>query len=225
MVLDNVVCRKRHIRRVCADDDDVVRVVGNRSSDRAGLEAVALNVAKTNMSGVLVPLNDGDFQDILFQIHMVGVAVVGRDDLARNHADHAALPHILEVFLREMADMERVVRPLVQIFLDCGCGEILELAVIIIQLALFENHFDVKILEIIDDCEIGQIPGSNCAAVIEQEVARRVVAGDLDGQDRVRAVLVDGLAADIVDVPLLQKIVRVLVVRAEHAALGVLRGK
>ena len=50
-----------------------------------------------------------------------------------------------------------------------------------------------------------------------------MVAGGLDGDDGVDAVFVDGLAGDVVDVSLFQQIARVLVVGAEHAALGVLR--
>ena len=225
MVFDDVVCRKCRILCVRADDDDVMRVVGDGRCDRAGLEPIALNIAQTDVPGVFMALDDGNFQNILLQVHMVRIAVVGGDNLARNHADDAALTHVFKVGLRQMADMERVMRTLVEIFLDCGGGEILELTVIIIQLALFENHFDVKIPEIVDDREIRQIAGGDGAAVVEQEVARGVVAGDLDGQNRVGTVFVDRLAADIVDVPLLQKIIRVFVVGTEHAALGVLRGE
>jgi hypothetical protein len=66
-----------------------------------------------------------------------------------------------------------------------------------------------------------QIARRDGAAVVEQEVAGGVVAGGLDGHDRVCAHG-DGALDDIVDVALFQQIVGVLVVRAEHAALGVL---
>ena len=50
-----------------------------------------------------------------------------------------------------------------------------------------------------------------------------MVARGLDGDDRVDTVFVDRLAADVVDVALLKQVVRMFVIGAEHAALGVLR--
>ena len=130
---------------------------------------------------------------------------------------------VAEVVLRQMAHMERVVRAAVEVFLDLGRGEVPELAVVVVQLALFEDHFDVEVLEVVDDGEVSQIARRDGAAVIEQEVTRGMVARDLDGDDGVDAIDVDGLLDDIINVALFQKIGRVLVVSAEHAALGILR--
>ena len=123
----------------------------------------------------------------------------------------------------QRGDVEGVVRALVEIFLDLRGFKVAQLAVVPVQNALLEHHLDVEVLEIVDDGEVGQIAGRDRAAVIEQEIARGVVAGGLDGDDGVDAVFVDGLAGDVVDVALFQQVARVLVVGAEHAALGVLR--
>ena len=67
--------------------------------------------------------------------------------------------------------MEGVVGALVEIFLDLRRFKVAQLAVVPVQNALLEDHFDVEVLEIVDHGEVGQIPGRNRAAVIEQEVA------------------------------------------------------
>ena len=171
----------------------------------------------------LVALDNGDLQNVLFQIDVVGIAVVGRDDLARDHAQNASLARVAEIVGRERRDVEGVVGALVEIFLDLRRFKVAQLAVVPVQNALLEDHFDVEVLEIVDHGEVGQIAGRDCAAVIEQEIARGVVAGGLDGNDGVDAVFVDGLTGDIINVTLFQQIARMLVVGAEHTALGVLR--
>ena len=119
----------------------------------------------------LVALDDGDLQNVLFQIDVVGIAVVGRDDLARDHAQNASLARVAEIVGRERRDVEGVVGALVEIFLDLRRFKVAQLAVVPVQNALLEDHFDVEVLEIVDHGEVGQIPGRNRAAVIEQEVA------------------------------------------------------
>ena len=223
VIFHDAVDGKGHVCRVRADNDDVVRVVGNGGRDRAGAQAVALNVAKADVVRVLMALDDGDLQNILIDADLVGVAVVGRDDLAGDHADDGARARVAEIVLRQRRDMERVVCALVEIRLDLRLREVAELAVVIVQNALLKDHFDVEILEIVDDGEVREVAGRDGAAVIEQEVARGMVAGGLDGDDRIDAVLVDGLAADVVDVALFQKVTRVLVIGAEHAAVCILR--
>jgi len=86
------------------------------------------------------------------------------------------------------------------------------------QHALAEHHLHIKIVEIVDNGKIGQIARRDGAAVVQGEVAGGVVAGRLHGDDGIDAV-VDGLADEIVDVALFQQVARVLVVRAEHAAV------
>ena len=223
VILHDAVDRKGHILRVRADDDDVMRVVGDRRCDRAGFQAVALNIAEADMVRILVPLDDGDLENVLLRVHLVGVAVVGGDDLAGDHADDRARTHVAEVVLRQRRDVEGVVGALVEILLDLRLREVLQLAVVVVQHALLKDHFHVEVLEIVNDGEVGQIAGRDGAAVVEQEVARGVMAGGLDGDDRIDAVFVDGLAADVVNVALFEQVARVLVVGAEHAAVGVLR--
>ena len=62
------------------------------------------------MPGALVALNDGDLQNILRGVDMVGIAVVCRDDLTGDHAEHGTLARGCKVVRREGGDAERVVR-------------------------------------------------------------------------------------------------------------------
>ena len=190
---------------------------------RACLQAVALNVAESNVVCVLVALDDRDLQDVLLEIDPVGIPIVGRDDLAGDHADDAARARVLEIIRRQRPNVERVMRTLVEIRLDLRGREVEQCRAVPIELALLEDHLDVEIFEVVDDGKVGQIAGRDGAAVVQQEIARRMVARSFDGDDRVDAVFVDGLAADIVDVALLEQVVRMLVIGAEHAALGILR--
>ena len=58
---------------------------------------------------------------------MVGIAVVGRDDLAGIMPITPRCARPRKSSGVRVADMERVVRPLVEIFLDCGAGKSLSL--------------------------------------------------------------------------------------------------
>ena len=58
--LDDAVDRRSHILFVRTDDDDVVAVMRDGRCHRAGLEAVALDVADADVVRVLVALDDGD---------------------------------------------------------------------------------------------------------------------------------------------------------------------
>ena len=78
----------------------------------------------------LVALDDGDLENVLLRVHLVGVAVIGGDDLAGDHADDGARTHIAEIRLRQARDMEGVVRALIEILLDLRLGEVAQIAVI-----------------------------------------------------------------------------------------------
>ena len=72
--LDDAVDRRGHVLLVRADDDDVVAVVRDGCRHRAGLEAVALDVADADVVRVLVALDDGNFQDVVLNADLFGVA-------------------------------------------------------------------------------------------------------------------------------------------------------
>ena len=67
---------KGHILVVGAHHNDIVAVVADGGGHRAVLQAVALDVAQTDMMGVLVPLDNGDLQDIVLRVDAVGIAAV-----------------------------------------------------------------------------------------------------------------------------------------------------
>ena len=56
--------RCRHRRVVHPDDDDVVRVVGDRRGDRAALQAEAAHEAEADAAGAEVALDDGDLREV-----------------------------------------------------------------------------------------------------------------------------------------------------------------
>ena len=90
------------------------------------------------------------------------------------------------------------------------------------QLALFVDLEDVEVIEVVDDDKVGEEARRDRAAVVEQEVARGVVARAFDGDDRVDARF-DRPAHDVVDVTLFEQVIRVLVVCAEHTVGVILR--
>ena len=68
---------------------------------------------------VLVALHDGDLQNVVLRVDGVGIARVRRDDLAGDQPDDAARTGVVEVLRRQVGNMERVVRALDEVILDC----------------------------------------------------------------------------------------------------------
>ena len=220
MVLYNTVGGGGHLLLAGAHDDDVVGVVGDAGGHGAGLQAVALDIAQADVVGVLMPLDDGDLENVVLHVDVVNVAGVLGDDLPGHQTDDGVGTAVLEIVRCQLAEVEGVMGAVDQIGVDLRRGEVTKLAVIH-QLAPLIDHFNIEILEIINDNEIGQIAGGDGAAVIEQEVAGGGVAGGLYGDDGVNAQR-NGLFHDVVDMTLFQEVVGVLVVSAEHAAIHIL---
>ena len=220
--LDDAVDCRGHVLLVRADDDDVVAVVRDGRRHRAGLEAVALDVADADVVRVLVTLNDGNLENVILDADLFGIACVGRDDLAGHHAEHGARAVFDKVAGGKVRDVERLVRALDEVRIDLGRFKRCDALSVEHQLALLVDLEDVEVIEIVDHDKVREEARRDRAAVVEQEIARGMVAGAFDGNDRVDARL-DGTAHDVVDVSLFEQIVRVLVVRAEHAVGVVLR--
>ena len=195
--------------------------MGDAGGHGPPLQAVALEVANADMAGVLVALYYGDFEDVPLRVDVVGVALVGGDDLAGHHADDAPGTPLGEVLRREMGEMEGVVGPADQVGVDHRGGEVPDGGPVVHLHALFEDLLDVEVLEVVDDHEVRQVPRRDGPPVVEEVVPRRVVAGHPDGQNGVRPQA-DSLPDVVVDVALLQQVIGVLVVAAEHAPLRVL---
>ena len=195
--------------------------MGDGGGHRAGLQAVALDIADADVAGVLVPLYHGDFQHVVVHVDAVGVPGVYCGDLAVHHADDAPGPLFGKVLGGEGGHMEGLVGPLHQVGLDLRGGEVPDLAVVHHQDALLVDLLNVEGTEVVDDDEVRQIAGGDAAPVVQQEVPGGVVAGHLHGGDGV-GPQGDGPLDDVVDVALFQQVVGVLVVGAEHAAVGVL---
>ena len=220
--LDHAVDRRGHVLLVRADDDDVVAVVRDGGRHRAGFEPVALDVADADVVRVLVALDDGDLQNIVFNADLLGVACVGRDDLAGDHAEHGARAGLDEVRGLKVRDMERFVRALDKVRVDLGRFKGCDALSVEHEPALLVDLENVEIVEVVDHDEVREEARRDRAAVVEQEVARGVVACALDGDDRIDARL-NGPAHDVVDVPLFEQVVGVLIVGTEHAVGVVLR--
>ena len=220
--LDDAVDRRGHVLLVRADDDDVVAVVRDGCRHRAGLEAVALDVADADVVRVLVALDDGNFQDVVLNADLFGVARIGRDDLAGHHAEHRARAGLDKVRGLKVRNVERLVRALDEVRIDFGRFKRRDGLAVEHQLALLVDLKDVEVVEIVDHDKVREEARRDRAAVIEQEVARGVMTRAFDGDDRVDA-RPDSAAHDVVDVSLFKKIVRVLVVSAEHTVGVILR--
>ena len=203
-----------------AHHDNVVGVVGDGCGHSAGFQTVALEKADADMMGVLVALHHGNLQHVILHVDPVGVAGVHRGDLPVHHADDAPGPGIRKVLRRQVLHMEGAVGPFGEIGVDGRGGEVLHHAVVHHQLALLEDSLDVEVLEVVDDDEVPQVARGDGAPVVQQEVPGGVVAGHLHGGDRIHPQA-DGPLDDVVDMALLQQVVGVLVVGAEHASLGV----
>lgn len=149
-------------------------------------EAVALDIAQADVVGVLMPLDDGDFQDVLLQVDVVGIARVLGHDLAGHHADDGVGALVGEVGGGQRGHMEGVVGPLDQIGVDLRGVEVPQNAVVH-ELALLIDHLDLEVLPVVDDHKVRQIPGGDGAAVVQQEVPGGGVPGGLHRHDGVRA--------------------------------------
>ena len=174
------------------------------------------------MVRVLVALDDGNFQDVVLNADLFGVARIGRDDLAGHHAEHRARAGLDKVRGLKVRNVERLVRALDEVRIDLGRFKRRDGLAVEHQLALLVDLKDVEVVEIVDHDKVRKKARCDRAAVVEQEVARGVVARAFDGDDRVDARF-DGTAHDVVDVALFEQVVRVLVVRAEHAVGVILR--
>ena len=194
--------------------------MADRGCHCAGGEAVALNVADADMAGVLVALHHGDLQHIVVHGDAVSVACIGGGNFAVDHADDTAGTMVGEILRRQLAYMEGVVCSCLQVGLYLGHIEILHHAVGHHQLALFIDLLNVEVFKVVDDDEVAEVTGCDSAAIVEEEVPRRIVAGGLNGGDGLHAER-QGTLHDIVDVSLLEKIVGMLIVGAEHAPLHV----
>ena len=197
-------------------------VVRDGRRHRAGLEAVTLDVADADMMRVLVALNDGDLEDIVPDADLLGVARVGRDDLAGDHAEHGARAGLDEVLCLQVRDVEGFVGALDKVRVDLGRFKGRDGLAVKHQLALLVDLENIEILEVVDHDKVREEARRDRAAVVEQEIARGMVARAFDGNDRINARF-DGPAHDVVDVALFEQVVRVLVVGAEHAVGVVLR--
>ena len=211
---------KGHSLLIGAHHNDIVAVMADTGGHRAVLQAVTLDIAQADMVGILVPLNNGDLQDIVVHVNAVGIAAVGGGDLTVDHADDGMRPVVDEIGGGQGGHVEGIVGAVHQIGVHLRDREIRDLTVLTHQHAPLVDLLDVEMLKIVDDHEVAQITGSNGAAVIQQEIPGGVVAGGLDGGDG-RYAEGNGLFHDIVDVAFFQQIAGVLVIGAEHAALHI----
>ena len=195
-----------------------MRIVRDRRGDRAALEPIALQIAQPDVAGALVALYHGDFQNIALRIHALGVAVVGRDDLPGHHADHGAALRAREVLRTQPSHAEGIVRLGAQLARRLRGSESTERAVFIGHAAVLEHRLHLEMLERIDDRKVGPVARRDRAMLRQTEVFRRIPRRSRDRRDRVDAAR-NRFFDDIVDVPQLQQVDGVLVVRAEHTAL------
>ena len=196
--------------------------MGNGGCHSAVLKPIALEIAQANVAGALVALHHGHFQNVLLHVHLGGVALVRGKDFAIHQTDDTALALVAEIVHFQLPDVEGVPCPLQQIRVNLGPRHIAAVVVAVPQLALFKDHFHLEVFQTVHYAEIGQIAGGDGAPVVELIISGGVVAGYLDGNNRVYTGG-DGPTHNVVNMALLQNVVGMAVVTAEHAALIVLR--
>lgn len=91
---------------------------------------------------------------------------------------------IRSLLRRYIRQVERVQHAREDVRVNVRRGD-LHLVPVVNQLAALEHHLHIHIMQVVQHDEIRQVPRRNRAFVVQQEVARGVVAGDLDGQNRV----------------------------------------
>ena len=219
MIFRDTVGGSGHLLLIGSHYDDVVGVVGDAGSHGAGLQSVALDIAQSDVMGILVPLDNSHLENIVFHINMIDVAGVLGDDFTRHQADDSVGTAILEILSRQFGQVEGVVGAFDQIGIDFRCGEVTKLTVVH-QLAALIYHFDIEIVEIINDNEVAQIAGGNGTAVVQQEVPGGGVAGGLYGDNGIHTQR-NGLFHDVVDVALFQQVIGMLVIGAEHTTIHI----
>src|SRR5512147_2724881 len=90
------------------------------------------------------------------------------------------------------------------------------------ELSMLEYHLDSKIVEVVDDDQIGIIPRQYCAFALQPEVPRWIDGGHLDRGHWVQTEA-DGFFNELVDASVLH-ISRLEVVRRETEKPGIGRG-
>ena len=196
--------------------------MGDGGCHGAVLEPIALEIAQADVAGALVTLHHGHFQNVLFHIHLGGVALVGGEDFAVHQTDDTPLALVAEIVHIQLPNVEGVPGPFQQIGVDLGPRHVAAVVVAVPQLALFEHHFHLEVFQTVHHAEVGQIAGGDGAPVVELIVPGGVVAGHLDGNDRVHTGG-NGPPYNVINMALFQNVVGMAVVTAEHAALIILR--
>ena len=70
--------------------------MGDAGGHGAGLQAIAFDVAKTNVMGVLMPFDNGHLQNIILYIDMIDVAGILRDNFPGHQANDGVGTAILK---------------------------------------------------------------------------------------------------------------------------------
>ncbi len=232
-------CRQ-HTRVIGPDDDNVVMVVSDRGSQRAGLQAHATDKAQTDVACALVALDHGHLEHVLLGVgDRIAVVrayhrfdqVLG-DDLIFNHANDPRLGPV-SVYLKSM----RVHLIPVQVYGVTHVGVInlgiaprsrsrsrfrIGRAVLGDQTAAAKDQLYLDVLQVSKDHQVGPFARRHRATVIQAEPFGSVERRHADSRHGVQAIG-DGDAHHVVDVPIVEQVGRVTVVGAQAAAAAVLR--
>ena len=170
-----------------------------------------------------MPFHHRHFQNIPRHIHFGGIAFILGENLPGDHTDDPSGAVIGKILGSQPGQMEGVSGLFRKIGGHGGGREGDDPAVFIYQLSLFVDAYHMKILQILHDGKVRQIPGGNGAPVVQQKVPGGVKARHLHRHDGIGSHG-HGLAADVVHVPFFQQVAGVLVVGAEHTPAGKLPG-
>ena len=202
--------------------------MGDAGSHRAALQTVVAQKAKPHMAGAVMPLEHCQLDDLLRHVHAGRCARVltERNDLfggqqsVRGQADHP-LPGAgllqLQLLRGDLVHVEGIEHPRKPCFVHGKGGGVQHFALLRHQFALFVHLLHRELFQIGQHDQVGGIAGSYRAAVRKTEVLAGNKGAHAHRHHRVYPGG-NGLADDVVDVPALQQVSGVLVIRHQHTA-------
>ncbi len=162
-------------------------------------DAVSLGVANGKVAGVVVSLGHSHFHNVLRGVNTAGQAAAFTHNGAGLHADHGSFALGAQRVYCHFRHVEGVFNGLqnVRIHLRLRQGYV---RAVPHTLAALKHLLHMEVLKIAQHGEICQISRGDCTLVVQKEISRSPVTGNLHRQNGIRA---QGyrLAANVVNVP------------------------
>lgn len=221
---------KRHVGIVCADGDDVVRIVRHGHCDRTMPEPVVFEQRHGDVARMMMPLDDGDFDDIQRRIENEIPVRIPLDGDSFLRGEHPVGKHGDGMGAVSFERQTQTIRRKVFDMHAARDGRRIPLmdrrqirAVRCDEPAFKEDLLHTKFREIVKQHDVRAKSRGDAAAIRQTEAFRGIERCHLNCRDRVDA-LFDTDAQVMIDVPVTQDGAGLAVVGAEQTPSAVLRG-